>query len=315
VENPDDGRTSSAPGREIPQRQSRGGHVEYSFKRIADKKAVFASRGPSIDGYGSSQIHDQDDEAPQAGFYRRPRLPRSCRRVDADLGKEARRQRPSSSRSDFAAASLQRFGYYDRSSQSQSSSSDLPGPAVASESGRRDRRHPGRPLAQAAQFKSSNTVKPSSIDQQHSHHRVDGQNSEPIRSNAKVKALAMCLDKAAVQKIAFADEDRQKWSWVPYGTWAYKQEEGYPFDPQGQGVARGRRVSEWFLIRDQPAEWLRKARRSQRSGKPGLQQAGVTLNIQTMGAQSGRRTVATNTTRPGMCSPASPIRTISSHST
>ena len=90
------------------------------------------------------------------------------------------------------------------------------------------------PLAQAAQFKSSTTVK-AIIQSTSSIHIIElmGKNSEPIRSNAKVRqALAMCLDKAAVQKIAFAGEGQQKWSWVPYGTWAYKQEEGYPFDPQ-----------------------------------------------------------------------------------
>jgi ABC-type transport system substrate-binding protein len=60
-----------------------------------------------------------------------------------------------------------------------------------------------------------------------------GKNSAPVRTNPKVRqALAYCLDKEAVQRTVFSGEGKLKWSWVPTSSWAYKNEVGYPYDPE-----------------------------------------------------------------------------------
>jgi len=141
------------------------------------------------------------------------------------------------------------------------------------------------PLAQAETFKSSNTVK-AVIQSTSSIHIIElmGTNSEPIRSSAKVRqALAMCLDKAAVQKIAFAGEGQQKWSWVPYGTWAYKEEEGYAFDPQkAKALLADAGYPDGFTFSINLLNGYPEGEKIATIWQAGLQQAGVTLNIQTM---------------------------------
>ena len=71
-------------------------HVEYSFKRIADKKAVFAiARGEYRQLRGRRQIHDQD--APDSAAGRLHRRPRRAQH------RPARSRRPTSIRSPSAA--------------------------------------------------------------------------------------------------------------------------------------------------------------------------------------------------------------------
>jgi peptide/nickel transport system substrate-binding protein len=141
------------------------------------------------------------------------------------------------------------------------------------------------PLAQASTFKSSTTIKPI-IQSTSSIHILElmGKNSEPIRSSAKVRqALAMCLDKAAVQKIAFAGEGRQKWSWVPFGTWAYKEEAGYPFDPQkAKALLVEAGYPDGFSFSVNLLNGYPEGEKIATIWQAGLQQAGVTLKLQSM---------------------------------
>jgi peptide/nickel transport system substrate-binding protein len=90
------------------------------------------------------------------------------------------------------------------------------------------------PVAQAVFFKDSTEVK-AIIQPTSSFHLYEmlGKNSEPIRNDVRVRqALAHCMDKDAIQKTVFSGEGRQKWSFVPYGSWAYKDVAGYPYDPE-----------------------------------------------------------------------------------
>jgi peptide/nickel transport system substrate-binding protein len=90
------------------------------------------------------------------------------------------------------------------------------------------------PVAQAVFFKDSAEVK-AIIQPTSSFHLYEmlGKNSEPIRNDVRVRqALAHCMDKDTIQKTVFSGEGRQKWSFVPYGSWAYKEVAGYPYDPE-----------------------------------------------------------------------------------
>ncbi len=61
-----------------------------------------------------------------------------------------------------------------------------------------------------------------------------GKNNETIRSNARVRqALAMCLDKNAVQQTVYAGGGFPKWTFVGSESWAYKDIPGYDYDPEG----------------------------------------------------------------------------------
>jgi len=270
-------------------------HVEYSFKRIADKKAVFASRVAGIEGY---QVVDKYTikltlKAPQADFIDGLVLLSIVPpEVDADLDKKPIGSGPFQ----FAEwvpndhITLQRFpGYFEKdlARVEKLVFKIIPDPQVAitnlqagSIDGILD-----VPLAQAEQFKSSTAVK-AIIQSTSSIHIIElmGKNSEPIRSSAKVRqALAMCLDKAAVQKIAFAGEGQQKWSWVPYGTWAYKQEEGFPFDPQkAKALLTEAGYPNGFTFSINLLNGYPEGEKIATIWQAGLQQAGVTLNLQTM---------------------------------
>jgi peptide/nickel transport system substrate-binding protein len=58
-----------------------------------------------------------------------------------------------------------------------------------------------------------------------------GHNSPEILSGPQVRqAIAHCLDKQAVLQTIFSGEGRAKWSWIPYGSWAYKDVPGYEYD-------------------------------------------------------------------------------------
>jgi peptide/nickel transport system substrate-binding protein len=270
-------------------------HVEYSFKRIADKKAVFATRVAGIEAY---QVVDKYTikftlKASQADFIDGLVLLSIVPpEVDAELDKKPVGSGPFQ----FAEwvpndhITLQRFpGYFDKdvAKVEKIVFKIIPDPQVAItnlQAGAID----GIldvPLTQASTFKSSTTIKPI-IQSTSSIHILElmGKNSEPIRSSAKVRqALAMCLDKASVQKIAFAGEGRQKWSWVPYGTWAYKEEEGYPFDPQkAKALLAEAGYPNGFTFSINLLNGYPEGEKIATIWQAGLQQAGVTLKLQTM---------------------------------
>jgi peptide/nickel transport system substrate-binding protein len=90
------------------------------------------------------------------------------------------------------------------------------------------------PVSQATFFKDSAEVK-AVIQPTSSFHLFEmlGKNSEPIRTDARVRqALAHCMDKDTIQQTVFSGEGRPKWSFVPYGSWAYQDEAGYAYDPE-----------------------------------------------------------------------------------
>ena len=61
-----------------------------------------------------------------------------------------------------------------------------------------------------------------------------GKNNKFIRNSAKVRqALALCLDKDAVKATVYNGEGNQKWSFVPTSHWAYKDIKTYAYDPAG----------------------------------------------------------------------------------
>ncbi len=52
-----------------------------------------------------------------------------------------------------------------------------------------------------------------------------------VVKDVKVRqALAYALDREAIKKIAYGDEGESGWSPLPTGSWAHKDESGYPFD-------------------------------------------------------------------------------------
>jgi peptide/nickel transport system substrate-binding protein len=270
-------------------------HVQYSFKRIADKKAVFATRVAPIDTY---EVVDKYTikftlAAPQAdfidGLVGLSILPPE---VETTLDKKPIGSGPFQ----FVEwvpndhITLQRFPDYfekDLAKVDKIVFKIIPEPQVAitnMQAGAID----GIldiPLTQAATFKTSSTIKPI-IQSTSSIHILElmGKKSEPIRSSAKVRqALAMCLDKAAVQKVAFAGEGRPKWSWVPFGSWGYKEEAGYAFDPQkAKALLAEAGYPDGFSFSVNLLNGYPEGEKIATIWQAGLQQAGITLQLQTM---------------------------------
>jgi peptide/nickel transport system substrate-binding protein len=88
------------------------------------------------------------------------------------------------------------------------------------------------PVSQAAPLKDSSDVKPLIVPTSSIHiFELMGKNSPEVLSSPKVRqALAHCLDKDAVQQTVFSGEGRQKWTFVAAGSWAYKDVPGYEYD-------------------------------------------------------------------------------------
>lgn len=270
-------------------------HVEYSYKRIADKKAVFATRVANIDTY---EVLDKYTismhlSAPQADFIDGlVGLSIVAPEFDADLDKKPVGSGPFQ----FIEwvpndhITLQRFpGYFEPNLARVDKLvfKVIPDPQVAvtnMQAGAVD----GildTPLTQAETFKSSSSITP--VIQSTSSIQIlelMGKKSEPIRTSAKVRqALAMCLDKAAVQKVAFAGEGHPKWSWVPYSSWAYKEEEGYAFDPaKAKALLAEAGYPNGFTFSVNLLNGYPEGEKIATIWQAGLQQAGVTLQLQSM---------------------------------
>jgi peptide/nickel transport system substrate-binding protein len=88
------------------------------------------------------------------------------------------------------------------------------------------------PVSQAAPLKDAGDVTALIVPTSSIHTlELMGHLSPEILSGPKVRqAIAHCLDKQAVLQTIFAGEGRAKWSWVPFGSWAYKDEPGYEYD-------------------------------------------------------------------------------------
>lgn len=90
------------------------------------------------------------------------------------------------------------------------------------------------PVAQAAFLQESSDVTPLIVPTSSLHiYELMGKNSEPIRTSQAVRqALAHCMDKDTIQQTVFSGEGRQKASFVPVDSWAYEEQDGYPYDPE-----------------------------------------------------------------------------------
>ncbi|MCC6790953.1 MAG: ABC transporter substrate-binding protein, partial [Thermomicrobiales bacterium] len=89
------------------------------------------------------------------------------------------------------------------------------------------------PVSQAAPLKDSSDVTALIVPTSSFHlFEMIGKNHEAIRNNVAVRqALAHCLDKAAIQATVFNGEGFPKWSFVGSTHWAYKEIAGYAYDP------------------------------------------------------------------------------------
>jgi peptide/nickel transport system substrate-binding protein len=90
------------------------------------------------------------------------------------------------------------------------------------------------PVSQAAPLKTDPDVQVMIVPTSSIHlFELLGKNNEAIRSSAKVRqALAHCLDKNAVQQTVFSGEGRQKWTFVGSTHWAFKDLPGYEYNPE-----------------------------------------------------------------------------------
>lgn len=218
--------------------------VEFSFKRIGAKETVFSSRVANIEAYEVTDNYTIKItlKKPQADFLDGlvflSILPQE---VEADLAKTPVGSGPFKfvewvPNDHITLARNPDYWEQDLVKIETLTFKIIPEPQVAVtnlQAGEID----GVldiPVAQAVFFKDSTEVK-AIIQPTSSFHLYEmlGKNSEPIRSDVRVRqALAYCLDKDTIQKTVFSGEGRQKWSFVPYGSWAYKEEAGYPYDPE-----------------------------------------------------------------------------------
>jgi peptide/nickel transport system substrate-binding protein len=91
------------------------------------------------------------------------------------------------------------------------------------------------PVAQVAAVEGDDSITVLNVPTSSIHiFEMLGKNNEIIRSNARVRqALAMCLDKNAVQQVVFAGSGFPKWTFVGSTNWAYVDVPGYDYDPAG----------------------------------------------------------------------------------
>ena len=138
------------------------------------------------------------------------------------------------------------------------------------------------PVSQAAPLKDSTDVTPVIVPTSSIHlFELMGKNSEPVRSNAAVRqALAYALDKATIQDVVFSGEGRQKWTFVPADTWAYKDVPGYDYDTaKAKALLEEAGVSDLEITCIVPGGYP-DGERAATIWQAGLQEAGVKLNIE-----------------------------------
>ncbi len=90
------------------------------------------------------------------------------------------------------------------------------------------------PISQAVPLKSDPDIQVMIVPTSSIHlFELLGKNNEAIRTNVKVRqAIAHCLDKDAVQQTVFSGEGRQKWTFVGSTHWAFRDLPGYDYDPE-----------------------------------------------------------------------------------
>ena len=138
------------------------------------------------------------------------------------------------------------------------------------------------PVAQAVPLEGSDSVTPIIVPTSSIHlFEMLGKNNEAIRSDARVRqALAHCLDKDAINTLVFSGQGRPKWSFVPADSWAYKDIEGYAYDPE-----QAKTLLEEADVADLEFTVLvitgyGDGERAATIWQQGLAEAGVTMNIE-----------------------------------
>jgi peptide/nickel transport system substrate-binding protein len=108
-----------------------------------------------------------------------------------------------------------------------------------------------------------------------------GKNNETIRNNAKVRqALAMCIDKNAVQQTVFAGAGFPKWTFVGSTSWAYEAVPGYDYDPAGAKVILEEEGASGLEFTVLCIQGYPDGERASTIWQAGLGEAGVKLNIE-----------------------------------
>jgi peptide/nickel transport system substrate-binding protein len=108
-----------------------------------------------------------------------------------------------------------------------------------------------------------------------------GKNNEAIRNNVAVRqAVAHCLDKAAVQATVFNGEGLPKWSFVGSTHWAYKEEAGYPYDPAAAAALLTEAGVTDLEFTCLCIQGYPDGERAATIWQAGLAEAGITMNIE-----------------------------------
>ncbi len=108
-----------------------------------------------------------------------------------------------------------------------------------------------------------------------------GKNNETIRSNARVRqALAMCLDKNAVQQTVYAGGGLPKWTFVGSGSWAYKDIPGYEYDPAGAKAILDEEGASGLEFTVLSIQGYPEGEQAATIWQAGLAEAGVKMNLE-----------------------------------
>lgn len=108
-----------------------------------------------------------------------------------------------------------------------------------------------------------------------------GKNHETIRTNARVRqALAMCLDKNAIQQVVFAGGGFPKWTFVGSTSWAYQDVPGYDYDPEAARAVLEEEGASDLEFTVLCIQGYPDGERAATIWQAGLAEAGVKLNIE-----------------------------------
>lgn len=108
-----------------------------------------------------------------------------------------------------------------------------------------------------------------------------GKNNETIRSNARVRqALAMCLDKHAIQQTVYAGGGFPKWTFVGSESWAYVDVPGYDYDPDGAKAILEEEGAAGLEFTVLSIQGYPEGEQAATIWQAGLAEAGVKLNIE-----------------------------------
>jgi len=104
---------------------------------------------------------------------------------------------------------------------------------------------------------------------------------EVIRNNAAVRrALAGCMDKAAIQATVFAGGGFPKWSFVGSTHWAYADVPGYDYDPAAAATVLEEQDAAGLEFTCLCIQGYPDGERAATIWQAGLAEAGVTMNIE-----------------------------------